>query len=182
MEIHHQLVPTDVIGGTSLEEPAAGLMPSLASLDAPQDALCAPACACCPVLPALLSGQHRQAACSSLCQAVYIYFFPFKGLCFPLPSEASDCAATHTGCVCAAWSCPAHLAEFESFGPDFIPPATPHRLLMAFMTFVRLMPCIAEGIHDTALQLPSSHLMQTCTYFLPGQGQPYLEPINNPYF
>lgn len=119
--IHHQLLPAGVVGGVSLEEPEAGLMPSLASLDhQPGCWHHKMPCVLLPVLAALCclqcslgsTGSSRQLHAVKLC--VCIYFFPFKGLHFPLPREAIGCAATPTGCVCAAWSCPDCLAELRS--------------------------------------------------------------------
>lgn len=83
LEIHHQVLPTGVVGGISLEEPEAGLVSSLASLDAqPGCWQHKMPCVLLPVLPALLSGQHRQAAGSStLSNRVLVFTFSPSRVC-----------------------------------------------------------------------------------------------------
>lgn len=123
---------------------------------------------------------HRQLILSS---CVFIFAPSLgRGLDSSLSGGDGSCAATHTKgtvyvCVCVhvAWHCSQECLAQMPF-----PLTTPCCLLISLVTFGRLMPHIPEGIHDNALQLPGSHLQQTCAHFLPGHGQPYLEPINNP--
>lgn len=106
-------------------------MPSLASLSSLSLAvgtMRCPLCSCTLSLPCTACSADGRLCCVRAAQArsrqlilsscVFVFTPSLgKGLHFPLSSEDGGCAATHargTGCVHAAWSCPAHLAAHRS--------------------------------------------------------------------